>query len=147
MLENDTNREERLRQLFSLYRESVSSRFGILPVISTLAAALLVIATFNQELVPLNFFVRAMLTVLLLLVPTSLFFYLYAINELGNSAQKALEKEIKRPLSIVPKKSFRFIATTFPYTAFVILTTVIVIMNILIWRNEIKGLLYNIGIC
>ena len=45
--------------------------FRYLPTIASLAAALLVIATFNPELIPTNWLTKLLITILLLIIPGS----------------------------------------------------------------------------
>lgn len=80
---NDASIDDQLRfsnsandQLFQI----TSLEIGMLPAISTVAAALLIVASFNPNLVPLTRTVRVLISLLLLLVPTSLSFHAYTLR-------------------------------------------------------------------
>jgi len=72
---------ERLKVYLSLGEKSIWERYKILPTISTLAATLLVVATFNKELLPVTPFIKVILAILLLLIPVSLVAFLLALHE------------------------------------------------------------------
>lgn len=71
-MEEQPNKEF-LREAFAIYKEATLSRFRLLPEISSLATALLVVGTFNHELLPLTCGVKLAISVLLLFIPVSLF--------------------------------------------------------------------------
>lgn len=84
--------KEFLREIYTIYKEATLSRFRLLPEISSLATALLVVGTFNPELLPLTFGVKLAISVLLLLVPISLFMYLWEANKAAIAAAKQMDK-------------------------------------------------------
>lgn len=55
--------------------DAVNNRQQLLPIIAGLSATLLVVATFNDKLIPLDNTVRIILSVLLIIIPVSLFLY------------------------------------------------------------------------
>ncbi len=61
-----------------------------MPLIAGLSATLLVVATFNEKLIPLDNIIRAVISTFLLLIPFSLYFY----NEDLKTAQKDAKKEL-----------------------------------------------------
>ena len=83
-----------LDELWAIYKEASLARFRILPAISSLATALLVVATFNPELLPLTTSVKIILSMLLLLMPVSLFIYLEEANEAAINGAQAIESVI-----------------------------------------------------
>ena len=83
-----------LREIYAIYKEATLSRFRLLPEISSLATALLVVGTFNPDLLPLTCSVRLAISVLLLLVPISLGMYLWEANEAAVAAAKQIDEFI-----------------------------------------------------
>ena len=80
--------------MYAIYKDATLSRFRLLPEISSLATALLVVGTFNPDLLPLTYGVKLAISVLLLLVPVSLFMYLWEANEASIAAAKQLDKVV-----------------------------------------------------
>ena len=83
---------KRLEIFHQLLHDSVFERYKLLPQISALSATLLVVATFNQELLPLTNCVRFLLIILLVLIPISLVGYLWELER----AEKHASENIKR---------------------------------------------------
>ena len=54
---------------------AITNRMQLLPIIAGLSATLLVVATFNDQLIPLDNGVRIVLSFLLIVIPISLLFY------------------------------------------------------------------------
>ncbi|HUY62685.1 MAG TPA: hypothetical protein VMV50_02760 [Candidatus Paceibacterota bacterium] len=75
-------------QLFQI----TSAKLATLPVISAIAAALLIVATFNSSLLPLTVTVRVLISVLMLIVPVSLLFYLRLLAKVERLATRLLTK-------------------------------------------------------
>ena len=121
----NTTLKKRKEELFRLLKDSVFARLKFMPGISSLAATLLVVATFNDALLPLNAFVRALLTLLLLLIPIPLFLYLYESNEAGIRATRELEKELNKELSRPKKNLILWAGIYFPWFALLVISFVI----------------------
>lgn len=113
---------------------SISKRMQMLPTISALAATLLVIATFNEKLLPINLLVKFLLSLLLILIPAGLFFHnedlkraqRNSINLINDYSGEDIDKKIKRD-------HFDKIAGLFPDIAIWIITLVIIGLFIMIW--------------
>ncbi len=97
-----------------MVKNAVWERYKLLPSISSLAATLLVVATFNENLLQLTDFVKILLAILLLLIPTSLIGFLYELNASEDHAYKKMEEiasdEYKidaRPFREIIKPTFR----------------------------------------
>ena len=60
-----------LQTLFSI----INDRNKIIPLVASLSATILIVATFNEKLLPLDNFVKILITILLLVIPISLFDY------------------------------------------------------------------------
>lgn len=75
-------------QLFQI----TSAKLATLPVISAIAAALLIVATFNNNLLPLTTAVKVLISILMLIVPISLLFYLRLLAKVERLAIRLLTK-------------------------------------------------------
>jgi len=71
---------KRLEVFHQLLHDSVFERYKLLPQISALSATLLVVATFNEKLLPLTNCVRVLLIILLALIPISLIGYVWELK-------------------------------------------------------------------
>ena len=74
-----------------MMRQAISSRAGLIPVIAGLFATFLSIATFNEKLIPLDNVVRTILTVLIILIPFSLWVYNASLKKYEHSSKRMLE--------------------------------------------------------
>ena len=63
---------EILRTNFAFLNSLLTIRSSILPIIASLSATLLVVATFNEKLIPLTEDIKIAIAILLLLIPISL---------------------------------------------------------------------------
>ncbi len=79
---------ERLRVYHELLNTAVWERYKLLPQVSALAATLLVVATFNESILPLTNCVRFLIAAFLLLIPISIIGYLAALHQAEKHAQK-----------------------------------------------------------
>jgi hypothetical protein len=95
---------ERLKVYWRLFETSVWERYKILPATASLAATLLIVATFNKELLPVTPFIKILLAILLLLIPTSVMGYLFAVREAEVHARDA-EKKILDDQSLKEEKA------------------------------------------
>jgi hypothetical protein len=74
-----------------LYTSATSKKSEVLPVISTIAATLIVVATLNRNLVPLTANeTKSILSIFLLLIPATLHYYI-----------KTMEKTAKNDIEII----------------------------------------------
>lgn len=131
--------DEQIRKLEHIKAQSqfliaaTSSKDEAVLVISSLAATLLVVATFNKDLLPLTNLVKFLISILLALIPISLFTHLRSADRTAEKAVKNIEEVIGRPL---PRNSdcadcyFSY----YPYFPAVILTVVIGTIIFLIWN-------------
>ena len=127
---NEAEKEEfRVQKeiLFTAIRE----RFKVLPTISALAATLLVIATFNPELILITDFVKIILAILLSVIPISLFGYLWELKIAEDKAVKWFEQYGK----LNKRVYFESILAYLPWTVFCILSLIIVLIIVLIFTN------------
>jgi len=120
-----------------LVYDAVSHRMQMLPAISALAATLLVVATFNDKLISLNNLVRFLISILLLIIPISLFAYNYDLKKSQIKNQQYLERLFNEDLTpqniTIPDK----VTTLLPDILVWILAVVIFFLVFIIWKNII----------
>jgi len=73
----------------TLLQSAVNYRMGLLPFVAGISATLLVVATFNNELIPLDNTIRFVLSILFVIIPMSLLFYNLDLKE---GAKKNVER-------------------------------------------------------
>ena len=83
---------KRLEIFHQSLRDAVLERYKLLPHISALSATLLVVATFNEKLLPLTSYVRILMIILLALIPVSLIGYIWELKR----AEEHSSENIKR---------------------------------------------------
>ncbi len=130
--------------IISLAKEIINSLISI----SLISASLLIIATFNPELIPLSISVKILVSILLILIPLGIWvvyvnnnkaikLFLKMIQETINKANIDISESIKK----IKKPTFLGIMPIFIYTIF---TLVVVIMIFLIWKIDLIELLINL---
>jgi|SRR3989344_1969919 len=123
------------KEQFRLQKEilftAIRERFKILPTISALAATLLVVATFNPNLILVTDFVKIILAILLLIIPISLFGYLWELKMAEDKAIKWFEKYGK----LNERSYFESILAYLPWIVFCILSFTIISITVLIFIN------------
>lgn len=91
----DSSPKERQMEILNSVNDQLfqvlSTKMGVLPTISALSATMLVVATFNEKLLTLDTEVKAVISILILLVPISLIFYIKIITRAENTAYKLNE--------------------------------------------------------
>lgn len=103
--------------------------------ISLLSAALLVIATFNSELLPVSNTIRTLLTALLILIPISVFLHLINMDRVGNKAIKRINDIIGDRKITKREDKFNKMMSFYPYIAASVVSIVILVLIFLIWNN------------
>ena len=78
--------------------QTTSAKLATLPAISAIAAALLVVASFNPKLLPLTTIVKLLISILMLIVPASLFFYVRLVHKVERFGERLLTHVYKVPL-------------------------------------------------
>lgn len=121
------------KEQFRLQKEilftAIRERFKVLPTISALAATLLVVATFNPDLILVTAFVKIILATLLLIIPVSLFGYLWELKIAEDKAVKWFEKYGK----INERNRFESILAYLPWIVFCFLSFTIISIAVLIF--------------
>lgn len=69
------DKKDIMKFYFELLHKSIHTRMAILPTISALAATFLVVAIFNEKLLPLNGLLKFIISFLIILIPISLYLF------------------------------------------------------------------------
>jgi len=86
---------ERLKIHIDTLKSLLMQRVAILPIISSLSATVLIVATFNKELLPITNYIKLALIALLLLIPISLIIALSEYYVAIKNTKEAIEKIVK----------------------------------------------------
>ncbi len=120
------DRKDLAKFYLNLLHTSIHARMGMLPSISALCATLLVIATFNNALLPLNSVVKILISILLAIIPVALLSYNSQLKKEQNSYIKTLDVSVANTLNDK-------IASYFPDFAIYLISTAVAIVIYLIW--------------
>jgi hypothetical protein len=136
---NKQKPEDKLRILNSINDQLtmlVHAEFGTLPIVSTLAAALLVVATFNSKLLPLTSLIKIIISVLIFIIPLSLIVYIFRLKKARNIGEDLWETyQGKRPK--ISKGFWDQLLNESPLIFAVIIFIAIIIIFIRIWNWNI----------
>lgn len=118
-------------------KNAVRSRIGVLPHLATLAAALIVVATLNDDLVPLSAHdTKIILTIFMALIPITLHMYIHDLSSGEEKGVKVIEEMLGYKISKdISKKQTLFgkaIAYA-PYTSVVIFYVIIAYIILTVW--------------
>ena len=83
-----------INMYLNIVKDATYIRMGLLPTISGLFTTFLVIATFNEKLIPLDNTVRVILSILIAFIPLSLYIYNFDLKKSGQKGEEYLEKLI-----------------------------------------------------
>lgn len=81
-----------INMYLDMMRQAISSRAGLIPVIAGLFATFLSIATFNEKLILLDNTVRIILTLLIILIPFSLWVHNASLKKYERKSREMLER-------------------------------------------------------
>ena len=124
---------ERLKIFSELGSQAVWERYKTLSTVSSLAATLLVVATFNENLIAITSVTKFLLTVLLSLIPICLIGFLYELHRSEvHSRQKINEIDEKENKKEVKPGIMNYL----PWLVTGILTIVILWIIFLIWNCQ-----------
>lgn len=140
------NRYEEIKNNTELLNWAVRKRFEALLTVSALSATLLIVATFNKDLIALDDFVRGLLSALLILIPGSLWLLYYESEKVGkNSLNKiySIAREIAGEKAVnnikkITKPSFR---GAIPLIVNIIFSVLVLLIIFLIWKEQVTELL------
>lgn len=130
---------EQVKTQGELLNWAVRTRFETMATVSALAGTLLIIATFNDRLIILDNFVRVLLSILLVIIPGSLWGLFYEVTKAESDSIKKIYalteenigKEAVTKMKTVMKPTLR---GAIPFIVNIIFTIVVLLVIILIWR-------------
>ena len=137
--------KEKIKNESESLKYSVRTIWSLLPAISALSGTLLVVATFNRDLIEINFSVRIILTLLLILIPVGLW---------GNyiDSKKGIDAGLKRMIDIMKKDVNKDVSNKIkelnkpsilgylPLFINFIFTFAIILIILLIWKIDLIAL-------
>lgn len=128
---------------------SVREVWKLLPNISALSAMLLIIATFNHELIAINFSVKLLMSILLGLIPLGVWLFYIDLSNARESSLKNIIKIVKdstgKDITEEIKKIRKpTVINILPFVMIVLFTLTIFLMILLIWKIDLINLLANL---
>lgn len=120
-----------------LLKSSSTDRMKVLTSVSALSATLLVVATFNPNLILLDDGVRFLLSILLLLIPSSLFVYMRDLERVQARTRNSLDMFAEKRYKLRKRRIADIMLSKFPNYALLLLTAVILSILTLIWAHKI----------
>jgi len=130
-----------VKPFINMFGSAVSRKMGVLPSLSAVAIAMLIVATLAPEVVPISILqARILISILLFIIPFSLIVYIIDVN---TEAEKALEcyKEytgIDIREKIMTKESklsylWRYISGSSPLIIAIIYLLIVIFLLYIIW--------------
>ncbi|MFA6514144.1 MAG: hypothetical protein WCT50_02530 [Patescibacteria group bacterium] len=129
---------ERLKLHLVFFQNCLLQKANLVPAIASLSAMVLVVASFNPDLLKITTNIKVILSVLLFLIPASLLFSIFDYDSAINESKKAMEEMVGK--IDLPKKNFLW--RYFTYIISFVLLGVIIDIIICLWRGEIIKYLY-----
>jgi hypothetical protein len=130
------NKQKRIGEHWSILKESVYSRSSFTFYSSSIIAIIISLLSFSEYFN--NDFSKIVskiiLSVFIILIPISLFLYIYEINKAGNLAKRNLEKELKKELTGNKKNKIDLIVIYFPWIFIILLFLSCILIIIIIWQ-------------
>lgn len=130
---------KKLEILLDTQRSFLVAKTSVMPVISSLSATILVVATFNERLLQITQNLKIALIILLLLIPLSLIVY-NAEYYLGiRTTQKEIDKVIGKKLLTDQscwQRFYGFLISSYSFAGTILLTGIIAYIIFEIWRNK-----------
>ena len=126
--------EDKLRVVNSINDQLIAlihAQSGTLPTIGGISTAMLIVATFNPQLLPLTILVRILISILMLVIPLSLLLYLIRINGARERGEELYELYTDNK---IPRRYSDSILDNSPYIFTTIICLVIITILLCIWR-------------
>jgi len=140
--------EKQLKTYLELIIYTARERFRTLSTVSALAATLLIVATFNERLIPVTNFVRGLLSILLSVIIVSLWGLLIGLSkaeEYGVEKVKEIMKSFGVDISNeIEEKRKGSITGYLPLVSNIILSIAICMIMLLIWGVPIEQYSINL---
>jgi len=124
-----------IKPFLDLHNSAISNRMAILPLLATLSVAMLVVATLNPGFITLNIIAaRIILSVFLILIPVSLFFYILDLEKAEEKIRGIIKEYIGKNLLDNLEITFRdkFIVNL-PKTVTIIYFIIVIYLLYVIW--------------
>ena len=118
-------------------REFLGAKAAVATVISSVSAAILIVATFNPDLLPITTGLKIGITLLLTLIPISLLFYFLEILSAISKTHKAIKSiigDVELPKDYWLESFYNKFISYFPIIGTLILAGVIIYIISIIWR-------------
>jgi len=141
--------KENIGSQLELLKYSAKRAWESLATISSLAAMLLIIATFNPSLISINNSVRILLTVLLLIISIVVWLNFFDTTKAMDSSLDEMIKTIEKS-NITDKENFKALIAKgrkpalkgiLPFIIHCIFTLAVLLIILLIWKIDLIGLL------
>lgn len=141
-----------IEPFLNLFNSAVTEKMKIIPSLSAISATLLIVATLNPDLMPIDIIpAKIIISVLLLLIPFSLIIHVLEMEKTARKAleycgeyQKKITEEFKKVLEenfwekfkikITKSKSWDRFAAEFPISTAIIYLIIIVYLLCVIWK-------------
>lgn len=143
--------KENLDNQLGLLKHSIARAWESMPTICSLSAMLLVIATFNSDLISAGFSVKIILSVLLFIIPLGVWLnFTEAIKGQESSLKSILDTIEKSNMSEIKKKEIKDIIEKakkptlrgrLPFYINWIFTLAVILIILLVWKVDVIGLL------
>ena len=141
--------KEQFENFSESLKYSVRGIWKLLPSISALSAMLLIVATFNHELIPINLSVKLLLSIFLALIPLGIWGAFIDLAKAVDSSLKGITKVVKegtgKDIDDQIKKAKKLtILGILPLVVVSIFSLAILVMIFLIWKIDLVGLFIKI---
>jgi len=141
--------KEQFEHFSESLKYSIREIWKLLPSISALSAMLLIVATFNHELIPINFSVKLLLSTFLALIPLGIWGAFIDLTKVVDSSLKEITKVVKegtgKDIDDQIKKAKKLtILGILPFVVVFIFSLAILVIIFLIWKIDLVGLLIKI---
>lgn len=146
--------KENLNNQLDLLKHSISRAWDSMPTICSLSAMLLVIATFNPNLIAIGLSVKIILTMLLTIIPFGIWInFIDAIKGQKASLKSMLETVEKSNIEETEKRGLKDLIEKakkptlkgrFPFYIHCIFTIAIALIILLVWKIDVIELLISV---
>lgn len=124
-----------IKPQLDIFLSAVSAKMRMLPIVSTLSVAMLVVATLNPELIPISVFqTKIIISILLFSVPTSLYVFLRDNEKAITGTLRIIEGYTgKNPATELEPAYWEKIIARIPILMVLIYAGIIIFLLLSIW--------------
>ncbi len=130
-------RLEKLKIHLNSLLQFLGDKARVVPVVASLSATVLVVATFNPDLLIITTELKIVLTILLTLIPISLLFHLLelftAIRKVNASIKEMHNNQELLPIESMLMRAFNSVVGYFPFIGTIVLGSAIVYIVYALW--------------